>query len=174
MTEKTKHVEPMDRRDHTFLGVMLLVFGLLAILLNTVQSEVIGFLILPGLGLAFLAWGFYTHRFGLTIPGCILTGLGAGVFLSARVVDTSSTASGGIVVMGLALGFLGILPTAAFFQEKRVWWTLIPAGILGLVGALLMIGGDAINVLEWIGYYWPVALIIAGLYFLVAPRRRRV
>jgi hypothetical protein len=173
MAEKTKDIEPLKQHDHTFLGLMLLVFGVLAIVLYTLQSEVIGFLILPALGVAFLAWGFYTHRFPLTIPGCILTGLGVGVFLSTRMVGGSDSSDGGVVVLGLAFGFLGILLVAPYFQEKRVWWTLIPAGILGLVGLLLVIGGDALNMLESIGDYWPVILIVIGLYVLISPRRNR-
>jgi hypothetical protein len=42
-----------------------------------------------------------------------------------------------------------------------------------LIGVLLIIGGDALNLLERIGVYWPIILIAIGLYILVAPRRRQ-
>ena len=76
------------------------------------------------------------------------------------------------VVLGLAAGFIAMTFIAPFFEGKRMLWPLIPGGILGIVGLLLVIGGEAINVLEWLGTIWPLVLVAVGLYVLFWPRER--
>jgi hypothetical protein len=45
--------------------------------------------------------------------------------------------------------------------EPRQRWALIPAGILGAMGVLLMLSlGGIVN------YVWALALIVAGVYLL--------
>lgn len=170
MAEKTKRDEELTPRDRNFGGVLLIAIGLLVLLVNITKSDVFGLLVLPGLGVVFLAWGFYTRRIGFAIPGCILTGLGAGLMLVQRVPSLAGEPAGGVIVMGLAAGFLGITLITPFFGEKRAWWALIPGSILGLVGILIFLGGAALGWLELLGTLWPLILIGIGLYVLLNPR----
>ncbi|MBZ0286339.1 MAG: hypothetical protein K8I30_01895, partial [Anaerolineae bacterium] len=68
--------------------------------------------------------------------------------------------------------FIAIALISPYFERKFVSWPLIPGGILALVGVLLFIGGGALNLLEWLGKLWPLALIAVGAYVLFAPRRK--
>lgn len=173
MGEHIKSQEEADHQDRGFVGLLLIGIGLVVLLLNITQSETLGFLVLPGLGIAFLAWAFYTRRFGFAIPGCILTGLGVSVFLSQRISGLEDSAMGGVVILGLGLGFLAITLVAPYFHEKRTLWPLIPAGIMALIGVPLLIGGQALNLVAWMGVLWPVILIAVGLMLLFAPRPQR-
>ncbi|MBZ0286891.1 MAG: hypothetical protein K8I30_04705 [Anaerolineae bacterium] len=172
MSEKNKRDDELEPRDRNFGGILLIGIGLLVLLINLTKSDVFGVLILPVLGIIFLAWGFYTHRIGFAIPGCILTGLGLGVFIITRDLGLTGDTQGGIVVLGLAAGFAAITLITPYFGEKRAWWALVPGGILGLVGVLLVIGGDAMRWLEAIGYLWPLILVAIGVYILFGKRLR--
>ncbi len=172
MSEKIKHDEELEPRDRRFGGLLLVGVGLLILLANVTRVELFGNLVLPGLGIIFLVWAFYTHRIGFAIPGCILTGLGVGVLITQRVPDLAGASSGGVIVLGLAAGFLGSTLITPFFNKKRTWWGLIPGGILGLVGLLLIIGGDALRWLELLGYLWPLILVVIGVNILFGPRFR--
>ncbi|MEO8606274.1 MAG: hypothetical protein ABI690_00205 [Chloroflexota bacterium] len=172
MSEKVKRDAELEPRDRSFGGILLISIGLLVLLVNLTRSDIFGVLILPALGVIFLAWAFYTRRIGFAIPGCILTGLGAGLLLVTRVPSLAGESGGGVIVLGLAAGFLGITLISPFFGEKRAWWGVVPGGILGLVGALLLIGGDALRGLELIGYLWPLILVAIGVYILFGHRFR--
>jgi hypothetical protein len=62
---------------------------------------------------------------------------------------------------------------APFFEQKRIWWPLIPGGILGIVGVLMFLGDAGSNILEALGTIWPLFLVIIGLYILIVPREHR-
>lgn len=163
-----KDEEKFDHRDRNFLGLLLVGIGMLMLLFHLTGTEILGFLILPAIGAVFLAWGFYTHRFGLTIPGCILVGLGVGLLVQ-RVFNPGGSAAGGVLLLGLGAGFLGTILIAPFFEHTMVWWPAIPAAILAVIGGLLVIGGGALTVLQWLGAVWPVFIVTVGLYVLLAP-----
>jgi hypothetical protein len=171
--EKRKSDEELRPRDRNFVGLLLVGLGLLVLLSNLTQTIDFGILILPTLGLIFLAWGFYTRRFGFIVPGCILTGLGIPMLLMQTNLDLSGEKSGALFVLGLGLGFGAMSLFAPFFKEKNVWWPLIPGAILVVVGVLLFVGGDALRWLTWLGMVWPLILIGIGAYILVAPRLRQ-
>lgn len=152
-------------------GIVLIGIGVLVLVVNLVKSETLAMLVLPLLGIAFLAWAFFSRRFPLVIPGSILLGLGVGVLISAQMTTVVDEAKGGVVVLGLAAGFLGIALLAPLFEKVRAWWALIPAAILALVGVPLMLGDQGIRFLEVVGQWWPLILVAVGLYVLLVPRR---
>ena len=174
MAHRMRRDKPMEPRDRNFTALMLIVVGLLLLLVNGSQSATWAMLVLPGLGIIFLIWGFYTRRFGLTIPGCILTGLGIPLILTQQgIINLEGEKTGALFVLGLGLGFLAMTFIAPYFERKLVWWPLIPGGILALIGVLIFIGGDALQVLAWLGTLWPLFLVAIGLYILFWPGLRR-
>ncbi|MBK9123823.1 MAG: hypothetical protein IPM16_11990 [Chloroflexi bacterium] len=73
MTPKQTLEEHHDRRNDLFVAILLIAAGLLTLLLNFVEiSENVALLIMPLLGVVFLAYGLFTHKFGFTVPGWIL------------------------------------------------------------------------------------------------------
>ena len=129
-----------------------------------VAGYVVATIILAGVGLPFLLI-FLTDRkhWWALIPGMTMIGVAAAVFLEGIGV-ISDEAVGGLVVGGIALGFLFI-----YLIDRQQWWALIPGGIMGTVAFFLLVA----TVIE---YVWPVALILLGLLLLrsglVGGRRR--
>jgi hypothetical protein len=66
-------------------------------------------------------------------------------------------------VLGLGLGFIAIWVIALLLEGARDRvWPLIPGGILAVVGGALLIGREAVDLLD----YWGVVVIAIGLLLL--------
>jgi hypothetical protein len=121
-----------------------------------------------GIGLPLLIWGLFTRLIGLVIPGCLLVGIGPGIYLAwAKVEPANALVSTGTMLVWFALGWLLITVSARFFSQKYLWWPLIPGGILAMVGCGLYIGGNPSNALSFISNTGSIALMIFGLYLLL-------
>jgi hypothetical protein len=113
------------------------------------------------IGLSF--WVIYLIRrefWWSVIPGGALFTL-AGVTMLA---EADGLASGGFLFLGLGLTFLVVylMPTI----EGRMRWAIWPAGVLGLMGALIMSGAEGLA-----RFVWPAVLIaIGGLLVYRAAR----
>jgi hypothetical protein len=144
-------------------GVMLIVFGALALLATFNNSSEVGLFILPTLGILFIVWGLIARVPGLLIPGGILTGLGLGtLFAQLAFAWAAGDTRGGIILLGLGVGFLMIMPLILIISPARHWWALIPGSILAIIGLALLAGGPALSVLGVVGRLWPVIPIIIG------------
>lgn len=148
-------------------GIVLILIGLMMFVAQITQSSSIALLILPALGLIFLAWGITTRQVGPMIPGSILSGLGIGVVIvTGTLGQVAETIGGSIVLLSLALGFFVITPLTAFFNGKPQWWALIPAAILAFIGAAMLAGSVGLQVLALLSYLWPLILIAVGVYVI--------
>jgi len=115
-------------------------------------------LFLGSIGLAFLAIRLVKPDYWWAI-------VPAGAMLAVALVVglapwIQGAALGGAFLLGLALTFalLYLLPP----PEQRFGWALIPAGVLGLLGVLLIAVSS-----EIFAYVWPVLLIVAGVILLI-------
>lgn len=116
-----------------------------------------GPLFLGGIALAFwVIYLFNPEQWWAVIPGGVLLTLAVVAGLSP-VLEGVET--GGIFFFGLGLTFalLALLPT----PEGRLTWSIIPAIVLMVMGALITAAAA-----ELINYVWPVVLIVGGLYLL--------
>lgn len=136
--------------------------------------SLLGFVLyLPvGLGLALLGWGLLSRLFGLIIPGCLLLGIGPGIYAGwgPQQTQPNGLTQSGIMLVGFALGWVLITLFSRWVTDKFVWWPLIPAGVLAMVGWGLYIGGDPDNALGFIGNTGSIGLILFGLYLLLLRR----
>lgn len=158
-------------------GVVVVALGLVMLLATVTDTLLLDQMIVLLLGVIFLAWGVAVRHPGPLIPGCILTGLGAGILLSQWLsTSISGQAQGGIVTLGLGLGFLLIMPMQQYFTRQGThWWPLIPGGILSVTGLGLLLGDAGLTMLTWVGRLWPLALIgvgVALLYQAVRSQRK--
>jgi hypothetical protein len=158
------------RRGHVggaLAGFVLIMLGMVLFISNVWNAADVGLLVLPTLGAIFLAWGLVERHPPLLIPASILLGLGLGVLLQqTALIDASSAIRGGIVVLGLSLGFLAIIPLVAPFEQHLSWWPVIPGGVLLVVALAIFSGPGGIAFLQAIGPYWPLALVAAGVALL--------
>ncbi len=157
------------RRGGLVAGAALILIGVWSMVGQFIDFDAKGILFLPVLGAVFLLWGILTRSGGLLIPGGILTGIGVGVYLmdNMRGGDLSETAAPGVFLLSFAGGWALITLLSLVFAEEKMWWPLIPGGILALVGVALFIGGTALDVLELVGRWWPALLILAGGWIII-------
>jgi hypothetical protein len=159
----------LSQREHWWSlipGFVLLSLAgvvILGYLFPNLEARFGGSLFLAGIGLAF--WLIYlTNRshWWAIIPGGVLFTL---VVVSG--LDTVMADTGGLFFLGLGLTFalVAILPT----PEGRMRWAFIPAGILSLMGVLLVAAaGEMINIVL------PAFLILLGIFLVfrtLVPRR---
>lgn len=124
--------------------------------------------IVTGTGIVLLIWGVYWHLFGLIIPGSLLITIGPGIYFAwGTPMGQNPLAKTGIMLAIFALGWALIILFSRVLTAKFVWWPLIPAGILGMVGWGLYIGGDPTNAAAFIANTGSISLIIFGIYLLL-------
>jgi hypothetical protein len=152
-------------RDQIVFAIILIALGVagLAARFWNPTGDVGGWVV-AAIGLAFLGAFFYTRTYGYLIPGGIMTGLGLGIVASQTFTSTSTETEGGLVVIGLGAGFLSIWAIGSLVQVgESHWWPLIPGGILATIGTALVVGGGAIQALD----YWGFVLVGIGVIVIV-------
>lgn len=157
------------RRNRIISGLVLILLGGLFLLTQLFEIPSLGLLFLPGLGVLFLVWGMVTRAGGLLIPGGILTGIGAGVYLM-DALPLEGDQQGGVFLLAFGGGFALITLLSLFFSTEKHWWALIPGSILAAIGAAVYVGGTALKVLETAGKFWPVVLILIGVWVIFKRR----
>lgn len=150
-----------DRRNSFISGIAFILLGFFW-LANEFIDFNIGALVLPGLALVFIVWGILTRESGLLVPGGILAGVGAGVYLM-NSLPLGGSGQPGVFLLSLAAGFASVTVLSRVFSDETHWWALWPAFFIGLTGLALSLGGVALTALEFVGTYWPVVLILIGV-----------
>jgi hypothetical protein len=140
-------------------GIILIALGGLFLLGEYLRVG--GEAIVALIGAAFLVAYALTRQYGFLVPGGIMTGLGIGIIYEDRV-----SAGGAPVLLGLGAGFVLIYAVSALRgRMPGDWWPLIPGGILAAIG--LMLASDATGALAVVGRWWPLVLVLVGLYIVL-------
>jgi hypothetical protein len=160
----------IGRRDDWWAaipGFALLGIGLLIgvdALLPELGDAIGGGLFLGSLSLGFIAIAVRTggEQWWAVIPGGILLILGLLLGVEPYIGDD---AFAGTFLLGIAATFamVYILPLPA----GNTSWALIPAGILAVIGTIVLASATA-----WANLIWPIALIGAGLFILLRNIRQ--
>ncbi|MGH2348573.1 MAG: hypothetical protein ACRDFT_03785 [bacterium] len=155
----TGHGGMAVERRRVLPGIILIVLGVVFLLAQ--QGRVGGQAVVAAIGIAFLVAFLYTRNYGFLVPGGIMTGLGLGI------IYQSQADRGWAVLLGLGLGFVSIYALDVLTGGRRggQWWPLIPGGILTFFGL-----AQASGILGTIGRWWPILLIVIGLYLLFRRR----
>jgi hypothetical protein len=119
------------------VGVVLLVIGITS-LIAQFTPELARYAPLA-LGFVLLAIFAATRSYIALVFGAIFSGVGGGL-VAADLLAVTGEVEGGLVVLGLGLGFLGILVIGSIANLKENhWWPAIPGSILSLVGLGLLV-----------------------------------
>ena len=157
---------PRKRNTDSIVGgVVLIIIG--AGLLIAQFTPDLGRYVVLVIGIGLLAIFVVNRAYGALVGGSIVTGVGAGIIIGA---STTGELAGAAVLLSLGAGFLAIWVISYLLRlEGRHWWPVVPGLILGSIGAALVIGGKATDLLS----YWPVILIVIGVlvvgYALLRP-----
>ena len=133
------------------LGVALETF-------SSAPGEIVGAVILGGIGLSFLVvYLIQRMHWWAIIPGGVLITLAV---VSALEGAEAGSVSGAIFFAGLGLTFIlvALLPN----KTGRMVWAWIPGGILLGIALLVLAGIE-----DLMKYIWPSVLIAAGLFFVL-------
>lgn len=119
-------------------GLILFISGGLVFSAQLFHQERISFLAPICIGAVFLATFFRSRLRSYLISGSIVSGLGLGIYLAELgIPDNSFVVRLGVVLVGLACGFLGISLLVYWAERKFNWWALIAAAPVGAVGFTL-------------------------------------
>ncbi len=121
-----------------------------------------GGLVLAGLALGFWAIYLFTRQWWAIIPGGVLVTL-AGMAMLDKIYPGVQGSGFFFIGIGLTFVLVAILPA-----DGDMRWAWIPAGILIVMGLLLLAAlGDMM------AYLWPAALILLGLGLIYRAMSRR-
>ena len=136
----------------TVVGVALILTGGLLFLDRYLKTGWLSLVILPSIGLFLYLWGIKQRRNGLIIAGGLLGGIGAGIVTAwGPSVQLGSGPNIGFLLAGhtlifrigalalfTAVGFGLVMVTTLAVTYTPTWWGLVPAGVLGGLGACML------------------------------------
>jgi hypothetical protein len=140
-------------------AIMLIVLGLAlyVMLLMGKDSRPTILLLLGGVSLA----GYFASRsYHLLVWGCVLAGIGIGMFGSET---NSLEPTQNSMQLGLGIGFLSIYFIRLIYERRSHWWPLIPGLILLLLGISAL---RQVRVFLFSQKGWPLILVVIGTLML--------
>lgn len=155
--------------DRSDWGMLLATYVLWAIALlialvtlNVLRDEAIAFYVLVAIALPFLGvfyrdrahWWALIPAYVLIVVGVMLGLMGLGLLDDLMVPA--------FILIAIAIPFFVV-----YLRDRRLWWALIPGGILAVIGVSFLV---AENALEYIG---ALVLILIGVGILVRGITRK-
>lgn len=171
----------MNRQKNGFyIGVAIIVFGILALLVNTnildgMDNLLGGFLLLLGGLFFFSLYNRDRTKWWPLLPGTILVVIGIGVFLES-FVPFASDLLGAAFIYAIFAVFAFV-----FSRDHKNWWAIIPAGVTFTIGTIILIesfhllDSDLNGVIFFLGigltflYLWSLRQDIQNLNWAIWP-----
>lgn len=166
------------------LGIGFISVGLAIFLEQFLKTGWLVLVILPISGAVFLVESTRAKKFGLLIAGSLIFGAGIGGFLYfSSTFPISLEQRIGWLIIAFSAGWVLITAGSTWIVPHRIWWPMIPGGILFFIGLCFLItplrlvdfvlfitGGVGIVLLIW-GVFWRIfGLIIPGsLLITIGP-----
>jgi hypothetical protein len=155
--------------DRTDLWMLITTYALWAIAvlvvlltLNILRDEAVAFYVLLAIAMPFLAV-YYRNRtqWWALIPAYVLIVIGLMILL------TEMGLLGDLLVPAYVLMAIAVPFFVVYLRDRRLWWALIPGGILAVIGLSFLVAGAAI---EYIG---ALVLVLVGVGVLVRAFTRK-
>jgi len=158
------------------LGIGFISVGLAILLEQFLKTGWLVLVILPISGAVFLVESTRAKKLGLLVAGGLILGAGVGSLLYfSSAFPISFQQRIGWLIIAFSAGWALITAGSSWVVSHRVWWPMIPGGILFFIGlcflvtplrlvdfVLFIAGGVGIVLLIW-GVFWRIfGLIIPG------------
>jgi hypothetical protein len=148
------------------LGVSLVLSGIMFLIEQTLHT---GFLLIVApvvSGIVLVGAGLRDKQAGYLVGGSIVFGLGLGFLMSwLGLAGHSPLRSLGMGLFGISLGFALITILIWLVLKKRIWWPLIPAGIIGCTAVVFSF--TSAGIFDFVFYLvggLGVILLTVGIY----------
>jgi len=159
-----------ENRSRLFAGVLLILVGGWFLLVQLVpelgdwmQISLTWPLIIVGVGVFLLFLGLLTNEPGMAIPACIVGGIGGMLYWQNSTGNWESWAYAWTLIPGFV--GVGILLAGLLEGKFRAAWNA--ASVLLLISVFtFLIFGSLLGMVPF-GDYWPVLVILLGLWMLV-------
>ena len=157
----------IQKRSNLALGVVLIVLG--GIFLATQLIPGLGLIlswpwIVIGVGAFLLLIGLLVGAPDMAIPACIVSGIGGILYYQNLTGDWTSWS----YAWGLIPAFVGVGMLVAALLGGRSRYAFREGLRTLLVGVVLfLVFGSLFGAFSWLGAYWPLLLVAAGLLILV-------
>ena len=127
-------------------------------------------LIIIGVGLFLFVFGLLVGEPGMAVPASIVTGIGALLYYQNATGNWASWS----YAWTLIPGFVGIgAIIAGLLGDNRKKSIQDGINLLVISAILFLIFGSFLGGLDLLGDYWPVLLILLGVWLLIRPLFRR-
>jgi len=127
-------------------------------------------LIIIGVGLFLFVFGLLVGEPGMAVPACIVTGIGGLLYYQNATGDWASWSYAWTLIPGF-VGIGAIL--AGLLGDNRSKSVRDGLNLLVISAVLFLIFGSFLGGLDLLGDYWPVLLILLGVWLLIRPLFRR-
>lgn len=151
-------------RSKLITGGALIVLGLGLYVMQFLDASTQP-LLLVLIGGLFLAIYFATRTYGFLVTGCIVGGLGIGMFSEHRWFVMHD-----FTEIGLAIGFAMIFLIRLAYERRSHWWPLIPSLALFLVGFQAW---RRFRLFIFSERGWPLLLVIVGILIILGAVGRK-
>ncbi len=161
-----EHIVASPRSGGVVAGLILITLGIVVLFGTWFPAG--GAWLFLGLAAAFALARVLTGRAGYAVPAGVLLGFGAFVWVTETGL-LSATDSGGMFFVFLGLGFLA---TYAIGARPQAVWPVVPALLLIGFGAFVQATtfGFPFGQFWWLAQFWPLSLVLLGVWFLVRDR----
>jgi predicted membrane protein len=155
--------------DRTDLWMLITTYVLWAIVvlvalvtLNVLRGEMVAFYVLLAIAMPFLAVYYRDRRqWWALIPAYVL------IVVAVMIILTEMGFLSDLLVPAYILIAIAIPFFVVYARDRRLWWSLIPGGILAIIGLSFLVAGAA---LEYIG---ALVLVLIGVGVLVRAFTRK-
>lgn len=138
-TKETEVVNSAFDHIHPRLGAALVLLGLVFLLDLYLQTGWLNAVVLPLVGLLFLATGLLNRHLGWLIAGCLLLGLGSAVaaFYTA-LLDWPLLARIGLALFAFGACWLLMVALSGLALRRPAWWALVPGSVIAPAGLVFL------------------------------------
>jgi len=163
----------VQKRSNLALGVALIVLG--GIFLATQLIPGLGLIlswpwIVIGVGALLLLIGLLVGAPDMAVPGCIVAGIGGILYYQNQTGDWTSWS----YMWALIPAFVGVGMLVAALLGGRSRYAYREGLRTVLVGVVLfLVFGSFFGAFSWLGAYWPLLLVGAGLLILIEGLLKR-